>query len=199
MTRFPFFVQTLAALMSTCTVGYLSRGLAISPVTASIGLGLFAGVIQKWGSQSVRGLAFPIYCGSFAGMTDPKWMPDLRWVGGVGLCCGILWNILEQRFLGIGGRLGLIAFLANLFVLSFLGMIGKFQFLTGARDISFSHVALLVSFSLGTSGLSYGFNHLIRLGSIWGSACAALVFIIVARTLGVDQFEALIFGASFIG
>ena len=54
--------------------------------------------------------SLPIYCGVFVGMTSPQNNYDFYLITVMGLFAGIIYYISKNFYIGIGGKLGTIAF-----------------------------------------------------------------------------------------
>ena len=57
-----------------------------------------------------RVLPASLYCGAFAGMTSSHVLPSTWWVAVAGIMAGIIYSLAKHFWVGIGGKLGTIAF-----------------------------------------------------------------------------------------
>jgi hypothetical protein len=73
-------------------------------------------------------LAAAVYSASFAGMTDPKRIPNEWWIGTTGVGVGLVVVYTTPFVGGSGGKLGTIAFGSCLGIHGMLRMVNIFQF-----------------------------------------------------------------------
>lgn len=94
---------------------YQLQKLGWSPVAASCTLGLLGVVIAQWMQQ--EDLAMIIFAGSFIGMTTVS-VASFPLILFAGVICGALYILLEPYFDGYGGKLGALAFISLLIVMT---------------------------------------------------------------------------------
>src|SRR5436190_14055429 len=97
------------------TLGALAVQLAIriagmTTVQAAALVGVLAWVSGRLKLLSQRVPAASIYCGAFVGMTSSRVLPSIAWVTLAGILAGILYSLANHCWMGIGGKLGTIAF-----------------------------------------------------------------------------------------
>jgi hypothetical protein len=73
-------------------------------------VGGLAWLSGRIGLLDQRVLPASLYCGAFAGMTSPHVLPGTSWVFLAGAITGIIYSLARHFWVGIGGKLGTIAF-----------------------------------------------------------------------------------------
>ena len=106
-----------AIISSLCSVlvYFLANFLAWGPIIASGTVGLLAGRIWK------DRYSFTAYTGVFVGMTSAAVISEVWLVGLAGLLAGLLYEMMEGVWEGIGGRLGTIAAAAAIWIILLSG------------------------------------------------------------------------------
>lgn len=101
------WVPISALLCHTINI-YLGLG---SVLAAGI-IGVIASLIPKFNSQSnyLKQLPSVIYCGAFVGMSGAQITPSISFVIAAGSITTLLYMVSKNLFLGIGGKLGALAF-----------------------------------------------------------------------------------------
>ena len=107
----PLFVNDVVHVV----LGALAVQLAIRTggMTAVQAAPLVGGLAWLSGRLSLldqRVLPASLYCGAFAGMTSSQVLPGTTWVAGAGILAGIIYSLAKHFWVGIGGKLGTIAF-----------------------------------------------------------------------------------------
>ncbi|MBF4982842.1 hypothetical protein FNJ87_00300 [Nonlabens mediterrranea] len=99
----------------------ISIHLKLGPIIAAGLVGVAASYLPLLNKQSnyLKQLPVPIYCGTFVGMSSVYILPSLSFVGITGLLAAVFLLLSKNIFLGIGGKLGTIAF-ASVVVITFL-------------------------------------------------------------------------------
>ncbi len=188
----------LVAALAALAVLTLSRGLSWPLVFSAAAVGSAGGLAELVGRRRGprwTGLGAAIYCGAFAGMTSERVLAHPGWVLLAGALAGVLLELLQSSWAGIGGKLGSTAFL------SVFGIVGlTFAFGVqgpGAQLHTYTaseRVALLVV-ALVSSQLSHWLSYERGIGAVLGSALPSLL----AGLLLPAPLAAAWMGASFIG
>jgi hypothetical protein len=185
----------LVSALSALAVLALSRGLSWPLVFSAAAVGSAGGLAELGGRQRWAGLGAAVYCGAFAGMTSERVLAHPGWVLLAGALAGVLLELLQRSWAGIGGKLGSTAFLAVFGIVGLTLACGAqgpgaaLHRFTAAERLALLVVAL-VSSSL-THWISYGRG----LGAVLGSALPSLL----AGVLLPSPLAAAWMGASFVG
>jgi hypothetical protein len=86
------------------------RSGGMTAVTAAALVGALAWLSSRIGLLDERVLPASVYCGAFAGMTPSSVLPGTYWIVLAGIFTGILYSCARHFWVGIGGKLGTIAF-----------------------------------------------------------------------------------------
>lgn len=184
----------IAAVAALAVLG-LSRGMA-SPVVFNAALvGSAGGLAEAAGRQRLAGFGAAVYCGAFAGMTSERVLTHPGAVLLAGALAGLLLELLQGSWGGIGGKLGSTAFLAVLSVCGLALAINRLG--PGARLHSYSageRIAVVLVALLApqiTQRLSYRSGTGVVLGSALPSLLAGLAL--------PAPLAAVWMGGSFVG
>lgn len=107
--------EVALAALAALGVLALTRGASASVVLATALVGAAGGALEAAGRSRHRwqGVAAPVYCGAFAGMTSELVLGHPAWVVLAGGLAGLVLSVLSDSWSGIGGKLGTIAFLGG--------------------------------------------------------------------------------------
>lgn len=204
--RLQWSAVALAAL-AALGVLTLSRGASASVVLATALVGALGGMVEAAGRSSHRwqGVAAPVYCGAFAGMTSELVLGHPAWVFLAGGLAGLLLSVLSESWNGIGGKLGTTAFLGVLGVMGLAMAAGAVG--SGATLHSFTPVerGLVLILSLLSPLVTHALSYRWGLGVVLGSALPSLLLAILLATLPAALNPASVpmsaawLGASFVG
>jgi hypothetical protein len=186
---------TLVSALAALAVLSLSRGMALPLVFNAALVGSAGGLLEALGRRRWTGLAAAVYCGAFAGMTSERVLAHPAWVLLAGALAGLLLELLQSSWAGIGGKLGSTAFLAvfgTVGITFAMGVPGP-----GAQLHSFNgwEPAALLLVALLSSQLTHWLSYSRRLGAVLGSALPSLL----AGGLLPAPLAAAWMGASFVG
>jgi hypothetical protein len=196
----------LAALAALGVLA-LTRGASVSVVLATALVGAAGGVAEAAGRSRHRwqGVAAPVYCGAFAGMTSQLVLDHPAWVFLAGGLAGLVLSVLSESWSGIGGKLGTTAFLGVLGVMGLAMAAGAMG--SGATLHSFTAVerGLVLILSLLSPLVTHALSYRWGLGVVLGSALPSLLVAILlgalpaALQLASVPMGAAWLGASFVG
>jgi len=196
----------LAALAALGVLA-LSREASISVVVATALVGAAGGALEAAGRSRHRwqGVAAPVYCGAFAGMTSQLVLGHPAWVVLAGGLAGLVLSVLSDSWSGIGGKLGTIAFLGGLgatglaLVSGAIGAGAPLHAFTGVERWLVLIASLLSP--LLTHRLSYYWGFGVVLGSALPSLLVALLLALLPPSLELapGPLAAMWLGASFVG
>ena len=114
-TSVPAAVPLLLDDVVHVVLGALSVQLAIrsggmTAVQGAAMVGALAWLSGRIGLLDQRVLPSSLYCGAFVGMTSSQVLPGTSWVFLAGTIAGIIYSLARHFWVGIGGKLGTIAF-----------------------------------------------------------------------------------------
>ncbi len=107
--------SALISTGGTLATFLLANHLNLGPLVASAVVGLLGTTVFKEHNQLVW------YLGAFVGMSSALRFPSLGLLITAGLLGGVLWEVLNETWNGVGGRLGTVAATAVLVVLLTFG------------------------------------------------------------------------------
>jgi hypothetical protein len=196
----------LAALAAFAVLA-LSRGASLSVVLATALVGAVGGALEAAGRSSQRwqGVAAPVYCGAFAGMTSELVLGHPAWVLLAGGLAGLVLSVLSDSWNGIGGKLGTTAFLGVLGAMGLAMAAGAMGSGAPLHAFSAGERGLMLILSLlsplVTHALSYRWGFGVVLGSALPSLGVALLLgtLPAALQLAPVPLSAAWLGASFVG
>lgn len=105
-------VKFLAFYLGCLGCHLLQTKAGTSPVAASAAVGLAATFVPVR-----RGLQAAVYAGTFAGMCSHEIIAGHRHILIISLIGAVLYVLFKERFNGIGGKLGAIAFVSSLLLI----------------------------------------------------------------------------------
>jgi len=199
--------EVALAALAALGVLALTRGASASVVLATALVGAAGGALEAAGRSRHRwqGVAAPVYCGAFAGMTSQLVLGHPAWVVLAGGLAGLVLSVLSDSWSGIGGKLGTIAFLGGLgatglaLVSGAIGAGAPLHAFTGVERWLVLIASLLSP--LLTHRLSYYWGFGVVLGSALPSMLVALLLALLPPSLELapGPMAAMWLGASFVG
>lgn len=116
LSHFLTYLEGLSLIFGSCLGALLTYYITIrfkqNPVFSSSIVVLSAALILNFFLRFNNNLVSAITCGSYAGMSSKEIIRNYRGMLFIGLLSGIILFLTWPFFYGVGGRLGLIAFLA---------------------------------------------------------------------------------------
>ena len=184
----------ISAVAALAVLG-LTRGLSWPLVFSAAVVGSAGGLLERLDRTRWAGLGAAVYCGAFAGMTSEQVLAHPGWILLAGALAGVLLELLQSTWSGIGGKLGSTAFLAVFGIVGLtvaLGVQGP-----GAHLHSFtgSERGGLVLLALLSSQITHQLSFVRGIGVVLGSALPS----ILAGLLLPPPLAAIWLGASFVG
>lgn len=107
--------SALISLVGALFTFVFSTRLGMGPVVASALVGLIGSQVVKDREQLI------MYLGAFVGMSSIVLFPSLTPLVGAGILGGLLFELTDECWVGVGGRLGTIAAASVVVVLSLIG------------------------------------------------------------------------------
>lgn len=107
----PLFLDDVVhVVLGALSVQLAIRSGGMTAVQGAAMVGGLAWLSSRIGLLDQRVLPASLYCGAFAGMTSPHVLPGTSWVFLAATIAGILYSLARHFWVGIGGKLGTIAF-----------------------------------------------------------------------------------------
>jgi hypothetical protein len=122
VTGSPVLGYALAGAAAAGITYVSSVRLGHGPVQASALVGLVGGLVCPALPTAGEGIAAVVFCASFAGMARPERIPSTGTMALAGALCGLFVAAAGSAFVGFGGKLGTIAFVACLVVRGLLAV-----------------------------------------------------------------------------
>lgn len=121
--------EIMVIVLSTIITFIAIDGAGLHPVVASVCVGLAGSSLPAFGAINRTTLHACIYTGSFAGMCSGSMITGLHEVVNIGMATGVVALLFRDRFVGIGGKMGTMAFAGNVLwlwsdALRFGGLVG---------------------------------------------------------------------------
>jgi hypothetical protein len=91
---------------------FLSTRMGLGPVIAAGITGTLGSYLPSLYSKPLylKKVPFAVYCGAFIGMSSPEVAPTFGFIASAGILAGLLLVLSKSLFLGVGGKLGVLAF-----------------------------------------------------------------------------------------
>jgi hypothetical protein len=107
----PLFLDDVVHVaLGALAVQLAIRNGGMTAVQAAPLVGGLAWLSSRVGLLDQRVLPASVYCGAFAGMTSSHVLPGTSWVVLAGIITGVIYSWAKHFWVGIGGKLGTIAF-----------------------------------------------------------------------------------------
>ena len=107
-------VEVVTAVSSTVATLGMSREMGIPPLVAAALVAVVLGVMALDGGPLDAVAAGAGYSGAFVGLLAPAVTVSWYWVVLAGALAGVLWTLIGPAvFSGVGGRMGVVAFMAS--------------------------------------------------------------------------------------
>jgi hypothetical protein len=152
-----------------------------------------------------KGMSPAFYCGAFVGMTSESVLLDPAFIVLAGGLAGGFWSSLRHSWIGIGGKMGTMAFFGVFVAFGLAILFGRA--VPGVRPIALPLVGMLMILLASilspflTQWLAYGRQWGVVLGSAFPSASVALILLfLIPPFYGFSgRLAAAWMGASFVG
>ncbi len=199
-------LRTVATVLGgALLVGWGGRSLGLSAVFSAAVLGTIAGLLPRVFRRVSDADVIPVYVGAMAGMTSPVVLLGPAWLVLAGLLTGCLWCIVREAWIGVGGKIGTIAFAGvalTALVSVFFGYAGATPSLpqyTRLQEIGV--IAIAIVGALVTHWLAFARRWGVLLASAAPTAVVVAVSVGISRGIALpnDALAAAWFGASFVG
>jgi len=180
-------ILILSTILASVLTYLLNIRFHLGPFIASGLVGLVSTKVLKRFSPSM-------YAASFASMSSSKVLPSVASSGVAGLITGILYISTQKIFVGIGGKLGAIAFLSVLITSSFVSEVRISQNLAYLEGLY-----LVLGSSLGAV-LTYSVSTRFKQNPVFSSSIVVLTAALISNiSLRYDNLVAAITCGTYAG
>lgn len=186
-------------------LGALAVQLAIrtggmTAVQAAPLVGGLAWLSARIGLLDERVLPASLYCGAFAGMTSSHVLPDTRWVFVAGVMAGIIYSLARQFWVGIGGKLGTIAFAGTALTVIVARLAGWNQWDPAASPIAGPLLGAVFGVAVVAAPLTFWLSENCKFGAVCASAVPSAVLGMSINLLSPSwQVKMLPLAAAWLG
>jgi hypothetical protein len=104
------FVDVVHVMVGSWAVQLAIQTGGLAAVQAAALVGAIGWLVGQLSLLEARVHPASLYCGAFAGMTSSHILPGSWWMTLAGMLAGIVYSLSKHFWVGIGGRLGTIAF-----------------------------------------------------------------------------------------
>ena len=195
----------LFTVAATLLVAVLDRSVGMSAVFAAALVGVIAGLLPRVIPLMKASDSACLYVGAFAGMTSPVVVMGPGWLILVGVLAGCIWSLVRDAWVGVGGKMGTMAFAGVAITTGIATMLGHQEGMVPLPKYLPAQEVIVVVVSVVAAQLTYWLVASRGWGIVMASALPTLIatalFVSIshATTLSADSLSAAWFGASFVG
>jgi hypothetical protein len=196
-------VEVVAATAATVASLAMSREMGIPPLVAVAMVAIVAGVAALGDGPLDDVAAGAAYSGAFVGLLAPTVTVGWYWVVLAGAVAGVLWSLIGPAvFQGVGGRMGVVAFMAAGAVYWLADLLGADHQYVLLPEGGLAHWSVVV---IGATGAIVTWMLMTRLGWAFNlaSGLPALAVCGVLAMAGPEGLEVVLatafFGGTFVG
>src|SRR5258707_117331 len=199
------FDDVVHVMLGTLAVQLAIRagGMTAGPAAALVGaLGWLVGQLSL---LEARVHPASLYCGAFAGMTSSHLLPGSWWMTIAGMLAGIVYSLSRHFWVGIGGRLGTIAFAATSMTVALARFAGFNHRNLAPASVDASVQLAIVGVAIVSVCLTYWLSEHRKFGAVCASAVPTLLLVLGTKLLAAPwqaktiPLVAAWLGASFAG
>ena len=202
-----FFEDVVHVMLGTLAAQFAIRSGGLSAVQAAPLVAALAWLSGRISLLDPRVLPASIYCGAFAGMTASHVLPTTGWVALAGVVAGILYSLAKHFWVGIGGKLGTIAFAATAVTVVMARFTGwnHQSPATPSAEVSLPWQLAIVGVGIVCVPLTYWLSEICKLGAVCASAVPSAVLGLGINLLHTPWHSKMLplvaawLGASFAG
>ena len=146
-----------------------------------------------------------LYCGAFAGMTSSDLLPGFWWTILAGLLAGIVYSLARHIWVGIGGKLGTMAFAGTAMTVALARLAGFNRHNLAPTTVDATLQLAIVGVSIASVCLTYWLSEHGKFGAVFASAVPTILLVFGLKLLDPSWQSKAIplvtawFGASFAG
>ena len=173
----PLMVSDVAhVVLGTLAVQFAIRSGGLAAVQAAPLVAAVAWLSGRLGLLDQRVLPASIYCGAFAGMTASFVLPTAGWVTLAGILAGVIYSLARHFWVGIGGKLGTIAFAGTVVTVPLARLLGwNHPSAPASVDVSLPWQLATLGVALVCVPLTFWLSEHCKLGAVCASAVPTAV------------------------
>ena len=200
----PRWLDVVLALGGAAVALGLTRGFGWSPEVAASVIGLVGALVIRGIDHRRHYFEAPLFCGAFVGITATGAVAGAGFLLGGALVAGLLWSLSRHAWVGIGGKIGVVA-LSGATAARFLFHLTGHHSRT-AHELSGGKTDLALSLIAVVSATA---TYLLATKTPWGPIAASgavnLLTFAVVNVVGAGvsshspALAYVVFGASFVG
>jgi len=209
-TSVPHAVPLLVDDVLHVALGALAVELAIrsggmTAVQAAPLVGGLAWLSSRIGLLAERVLPASLYCGAFVGMTSSHVLPGTPWVVLAGIIAGVIYSWAKHFWVGVGGKLGTIAFAGTALIVLVAHLAGWNHADPAAAPVDGPMLWAVFGVGIVAVPLTYVLAEPCKLGAVFASAVPSAVLALGINLLSAPwqikmmPLAAVWLGASFAG
>ena len=173
---FPLFLNDVVhVVLGALAVQLAIRSGGMTAVQAAPLVGALAWVSGRIGLLDQRVLPASLYCGAFAGMTSSHVLPGTSWVVLAGILAGIIYSLSKHFWVGIGGKLGTIAFAGTALTVIVARLAGWNHGDPAATTLDGPVLWAVFGIGIVAAPLTYWFSEPCKFGAVFASAVPSAV------------------------
>ena len=198
------FDDVVHVALGALAVQFAIRSAGMTAVQAAALVGVLAWLSGRLELLSRR-VPAPIYCGAFVGMTSSQVLPTVAWVTLAGILAGILYSLATHCWMGVGGKLGTIAFAGAAITVALARVAGIDHQNLAIASVDPPLQLAVIGVAILSVPLTYWLSEHRKFGAVFASAVPSALLVFGANLLSTSwQLKAIPlgtawFGASFAG
>jgi hypothetical protein len=168
-------------------------------------VGALAWLSGRIGLLDQRVLPASLYCGAFAGMTSSYVLPSISWIVLAGIMAGIIYSLATHFWVGIGGKLGAIAFAGTALTVMSARLMGWNPAHPAASPIDGLWLLAVFGVAIVAAPVTFWLSEPCKFGAVCASAVPSALLALSINLLSPEwqakmlPLAAAWFGASFAG
>lgn len=172
----------------------------MTAVQAAPLVGGLAWLSGRIGLLDQRVLPASLYCGAFAGMTSSHVLPGSSWVLLAGIAAGIIYSLTKHFWVGIGGKLGTIAFAGTVLTVMVAHLAGWNHWDPAAPPIDAPLLWAVYGVAIVAAPLTFWLSEHCEFGAVCASAVPSAVLGLGINLLSPSfQVKVLPLAAAWLG
>lgn len=202
----PLFVDDMIhVVLGAVAVQLAIRSGGMTAVQAAALVGALAWLSSRVGLLDERVLPASVYCGAFAGMTSSHVLPGTAWIVLAGIFTGVLYSWARHFWVGIGGKLGTIAFAGTALTVLVARLAGWNHAGPAAAPVDGPMLWAVFGVGVVAAPLTFVLAEPCKLGAVCASAVPSAVLALGINLLSTPWQMKMMplatawFGASFAG